>query len=186
MRGVPPRSADDPVAPRPVLVLVAGGVIACALGGCAGARIEGHVYHSPKGYRLTLPGPPWAVVEDGRADLELIDRAARAGILANASCDAAATPRLDILARHLLIGFRERRTIERGEVAVGSRRAAHTLLEGRLDAREPAVRVETYVLKDDRCVYDFAYVAPPAAFETSRAPFRRLVESLARESGDRE
>jgi hypothetical protein len=43
------------------------------------------------------------------------------------------------------------------------------------------VRVETYVLKDARCVYDFAYVAPPASFEAWRAEFRRLVESFVTE-----
>ncbi len=131
---------------------------------------------------MALPGPEWVVAEDSRADLELRHRAAPAGMLANASCEArAVAPGLDVLARHLLMGFRDRATLERDEVDLGGRRAAHTVLEGRLGARDAAVRVETYVLTDARCVYDFAYTAPPAAFETWRAAFRRLVESFATE-----
>jgi hypothetical protein len=36
-------------------------------------------------------------------------------------------------------------------------------------------------MKDERCVYDFALVAPSALFETWRAAFGRLVESFATE-----
>ena len=79
------------------------------------------------------------------------------------------------------MGFQRRATVERGEVDVNGRRAAHTVLEGRLAAGDAPVRVETYVMKDARCVYDFAYAAPPASFETGRAAFRRLVESFATE-----
>lgn len=158
--------------------LLAAGVLA----GCAAGRIESGVYSSSKGYRVALPGAPWTVAEDSRADLELRHRAAPAAMLANASCDGrAAAPGLDALARRLLMGFQRRATVERDEVAVNGRRAAHTVLEGRLAAGDAPVRVETYVMKDARCVYDFAYAAPPASFETSRAAFRRFVESFATE-----
>ena len=42
-------------------------------------------------------------------------------------------------------------------------------------------RIEAYVLKDQGCVYDFAYAAPPASFEAWRADFRRFVESFAKD-----
>ena len=62
----------------------------------------------------------------------------------------------------------------RGELSVRIR-------DGQLGARDAPVRVEAYVLKDTRCVYDFAYAASPATFETWRADFQRLVESFATE-----
>src|SRR5438874_855985 len=69
----------------------------------------------------------------GRADLELRHRASPAGMLANASCDGhAGAPGLDALARHLLMGFRDRVTLERGDVEVNGRLAAHTVLDGQL------------------------------------------------------
>ena len=45
-------------------------------------------------------------------------------------------------------------------------------------------RIEAYVLKDGACVYDFAYVAPPASFDAWRADFRRFVESFVKERAD--
>jgi hypothetical protein len=122
------------------------------------------------------------VREGGRADLELRHRASPAGILANASCDRRApAPGLDALARHLLLGVRGRVTLERGDVEVNGRLAAHAVLDGQLGSRDAPMRVEAFVLTDARCVYDFAYAAPPASFETWRADFQRLVESFATE-----
>ena len=72
------------------------------------------------------------------------------------------------------MGFRDRVTLERGDVEVNGRLAAHTVLDGQLGSRDAPVRVEAYVLKDARCVYDFAYAAPPASFETWRADFQRV------------
>ena len=42
-------------------------------------------------------------------------------------------------------------------------------------------RIETYVMKDERCVYDFALVAPSVSFETWRQAFGQLVESFTTE-----
>jgi hypothetical protein len=39
--------------------------------------------------------------------------------------------------------------------------------------------VEAVSIKDGRCVYDFLYVAPPAAFPAGQPAFRALVQSFA-------
>ena len=164
------------------MALALGVVAAGLVAGCAGRRIEGGVFHSPKGYRVVLPGEEWTVAERGEADLELRHRTTPAAMLANADCGARVAARsLDVLSRHLLIGLQSRTTVERGEVAVHGRRAAHTVLDGRLSAKDEPVRVETYVMTDGRCVYDFAYAAPPRFFETWRAAFRGFLESFATE-----
>jgi len=41
------------------------------------------------------------------------------------------------------------------------------------------VTVEAVVLKGRRCVYDFLYVAPTAAFETGRGDFKAFVGSFS-------
>src|SRR5256886_5337802 len=103
-------------------------------------------------------------------------------MLAHATCGGRApAPRLEALSRHLLIGFQTRAIVEWGDVSVNGRRTAHAVLDGRLATGGALTRVETYVLKDGRCVYDFALVAPPASFETWRAAFRGLVDSFAAE-----
>lgn len=165
------------------LVTIALGVAAAGLvAGCAGRRIEDGVFHSSKGYRVALPGSEWTVVRASEADVELRHRAGPAAMLVNAECQGrVATRALPVLSRHFLMGFRSRTTVERDEVSLSGRRAARTVLDGRLSAGAEPVRVETYVMKDERCVYDFAYAAPPQGFETWRAAFRGLVESFATE-----
>lgn len=159
-----------------------GLAVGVALTGCAGKRIEEGVFHSPKGYRVALPGPAWAVVEDDRADLELRHRARPAGMLANATCGTAAIRRsLAVLARYPLFGLREREMVEEGNATLGGRPAAHLVLEGRMGGATERVRVELYVVKDDRCVYDFLYAAEPAVFAEGRADFRRFLDTFRSE-----
>jgi hypothetical protein len=165
------------------LALVLAAVL--ALTGCAGRRIENGVYHSPKGYRLSLPGPEWSVVEQSKADLELRHQDGMAAMLVNAECDDRAKARsAGQLLGQLLIGVHDRATIEQNEVSVNGRQALHRVLDGRVAAEGAPTRIEAYVLKDGACVYDFAYVAPPASFDAWRADFRRFVESFAKERAD--
>ena len=166
---------------RAPLALVLGAVI--ALAGCgAGRRIDNGVYHSTKGYRVTVPGVDWVVAEQSEADLELRHHDGTAAMLANAQCDDRARTRgADLLLGQLLIGIRDRATIEQEEVSVNGQRAVRRVLDGRLDPDDTPTRIEVYVLKDGRCVYDFVYAAPPTSFDAGRAEFRRFVESFAME-----
>jgi hypothetical protein len=155
---------------------------ALALAACAGKRIHDGIFHGEAGYRVALPGPDWVVVEGSRADLELRNRAATAGMLVNALCDPAVVRRgADVLARQLVFGLRDRVELERGEVPVNGRVAAHRVLEGRMRQSEDRVRVESYTLKGQRCVYDLLFVASPEAFEGRRGDFQRFVESFEHE-----
>ena len=150
--------------------------------GCAGPRIEAGVYHSPKGYRVALPGADWVLARESDADVELRHRSATAGMLVNAACESGSARRgLRVLARHLLLGVVGRTMVEEGEVAVDGRRALHRVLEGRLASDGASVTIETYLLTDGRCVYDLVYVAPRGAFDAWRGDFRRLVETFSME-----
>ena len=154
-----------------------------ALGACAGKRIEHGVFHAPSGYRVALPPDgAWRIVDDSRADLELRHRTAAAGMLVNGACDPGMARRgPEVLARHLLMGLRDRVELERGEVPVNGRVASHRLLEGRMRQSDERVRVEIYTLRGERCVYDLLFVAEPQAFDAGRSDFRRFVESFSGE-----
>lgn len=157
-------------------------VLAMTLGACATHGIVDGVYHSPSGYRVTLPGEAWQVAPEARADLELRNRTAPAGMLANAVCDPAIARRgWDVLALQLLIEMRERTTVTADEAPVNGRTASHRVLEGRMREGNERVRVESYTLKVERCVYDLLYVASPEVFETWRGDFQRFVASFAGE-----
>jgi hypothetical protein len=153
-----------------------------ALGACAGRRLVDGVYRAPSGYRVTVPGVAWEVAADSRADLELRHRSAPAGMLANAVCDPAVVRRGDdVLALHLLLGLRDRQVEEANEVPVNGRAATHRLLEGRMRQSDRRVRIESYTLKSERCVFDLLYVAAPEAFAAGRGDFRRFVDSFVTE-----
>jgi hypothetical protein len=150
--------------------------------GCARARIENGRYFSPKGYGIAVPAEGWRIVKQSEADLELRHDSQAAAMLANGSCDSVSLRTSgDILARHVLMGLEHRKVIEKGEVAIGERTATHVVLEGRAPGAGGTVWVEAYVVKGDRCVYDFLYAAPAASFETSRRDFQRFVESFRAE-----
>ncbi|HXH83364.1 MAG TPA: hypothetical protein VNN07_10590 [Candidatus Tectomicrobia bacterium] len=157
-------------------------VAALALVSCAGARVADGVFRSERGYRVSLPGPGWRVVEDSRADLELRHADGAAGMLVNAACDPAMLRRShEILLRHLLLGVRDREVIEAGELPLNGRVAGHALLEGRWRQDDERMRIEAYVLKGRTCVYDLVYAAPPAVFGARHEDFRRFVDSFTTE-----
>lgn len=164
---------------RAALVAAAVGV---ALTGCAGRHLRDGVYRSEHGFRVTVPGPGWAVVDESRAELELRRADGGAGMLVHATCRPDAVRRSHgLLARQVLLGLRERATLEAEEADVAGRRALHQVVEGRPRGGDGRMRVESYVLKGARCVYDLLYVAPPDAFDGARDDFRRFVHSFVME-----
>jgi hypothetical protein len=156
--------------------------LAVALAGCATTgRIENGVFYSSKGYQVRLPSEGWRVEQNGRADLELKREAPPGGMLANATCDGREVARpTDVLARHLTFGLTHRETLETARSDAGGQQAERTVVRG--TAANAVVTVEAVVIKGRRCVYDFLYVAPAAAFETGRGDFEALVESFAGDS----
>lgn len=145
--------------------------------GCSAGRIEDGVFYSPKGYRVAIPGPTWQIVLNGGADLELQRAEPKGGIVVHATCEGNPPRRtLSVLARHITFGLEGRELLDRGEVTLGGRSAWRSLIQGRLDGAP--VKVETYVMKDQRCVYDFLYVAPPEGFAAGEGEFRAFVRSF--------
>ena len=152
------------------------------LSGCAtgAGRIEGGVFHSTKGYRVTLPPSGWTVDPGPRADLALQGEARSGGMLVDATCGGRERARpLDVLARHLTFGLTRRDVVENGTSTVAGREAAHTVVRGVADGRD--VTVEALVMRAEPCVHDFLYVAPTGLFDAGRPAFRALVESFSLE-----
>ena len=159
-------------------------VTALALGGCAtaGPRVENGVFRAPSLFRVAVPGADWDVVAASGAELELRHRASTAGIFANAECGEEPARRdVTVLARRLFLGLRERAVLENGAATVGDMPAVRAVMDARVGGRDERVRLEAYVVKDARCVYDLVYVAPADGFAEGRPAFQRFVESFVRE-----
>jgi hypothetical protein len=157
-------------------VLAAG--LCLLLPGCAPVVVPEGELSSPKGYRVRAPSADWRPEGGVRADLSLRRDAPPGGMVVDATCGGPELDRpLPLVLRHLTFGLTDRRTVERAEESVAGLPAARTVLTGTADGA--AVGVEAVVVRGPRCVYDFLYVAPAAAFEVGRGDFRRLVQSLA-------
>ena len=154
-------------------------LIAALLAGCSAAgHIDNGVFYSSKGYQVSLPSQGWAVKAGGTAELELQRRNPEGGMLADATCDDKTAGRpLAILARHLTFGLKDRVLEDGGPLTLAGRPAQRSVVRGSVDGT--AVGVEAVVVKGERCVYDFLYVAPAESFETGRGDFQAFVESLS-------
>src|SRR5262249_21682237 len=115
------------------------------------------------------------------SELELREPATRAGILAHAECGTTEREDLARLARRLFVGLRARDTLENGLATLGGRPAMHAVMEAQVAGADERVRLEAYVMKDARCVFDLVYVAPAPVFADRRGDFQRVVDSFVRE-----
>jgi len=153
-------------------------LVAVLVAGCSAGHIENGVFYSTKGYQVSLPAQGWAVKPGGPAELELQRQDPAGGMLADATCDDKTAGRpLNVLSRHLTFGLKDRVLEDGGPLTLDGRPAERAVVRGSLDGTP--VRVEAVVVKGQRCVYDFLYVAPAASFETGRGDFRAFVESFS-------
>jgi hypothetical protein len=153
--------------------------IAALLAGCSAAsHIENGVFYSSKGYQVSLPTQGWSVKPGGAAELELQRQDPAGGMLADATCDDKTAGRPPtVLARHLTFGLKDRVVEDGGPLTLAGRPAQRAVVRGNMDGTP--VGVEAIVVKGERCVYDFLYVAPAASFETGRGDFQAFVESFS-------
>ena len=152
--------------------------------GCAGPRadLRHGVFRAQNLFRVTVPGAEWTVARATTSALELRHPATRAGILANVECGAEpARQELAVLARRLFVGLRGRDVQDNGVATLGGLPAVHAVMEAQVTGENERMRLEAYVTKDERCVYDLVYIAPAAEFATRHEDFQRFVESFARE-----
>lgn len=150
-------------------------VLACALGACAGPRLQGGVYRSDGlAFRVGAVPPSYQSVDAGDGRLAFRDEQAKTTVLVNARCrqDGDDVP-LVALTNHLFMTFTERETIEQKVEPLDGRDALHTLMRAKLDGVPKAFDV--YVLKKDGCVYDFVDISSPETFERARPVFERFV-----------
>ncbi len=103
-------------------------------------------------------------------------------IQVNHDCDPELDIPLEVLTRHLLIGFTDRDVSEQTRVPMAGREALRTHVVAKLDGVPREMLF--YVLKKDGCVYDLALIAAPgASFADARTAFERVVGGFRTEGG---
>ncbi|MET0406219.1 MAG: hypothetical protein ABW123_27620 [Cystobacter sp.] len=145
---------------RVILVSV---VLLGALGCHRGTRFENHVFSkSGVSYRVgTLPAA-WSRVNLSGNDLAWYTEDTGHALSVNSTCREHDDASLEVLTRHLLEGFTERQPLTQGAQVVDEREALRSHYQAKLDG--VPVDLLLVVLKKDRCVFDFTYVAPLGRF----------------------
>jgi hypothetical protein len=130
-------------------------------------------------YRMgELPG--WQLLRQKDGEIAFYQTQFDAVAQANATCrdDADATP-LEVLMRHLLIGYTEVQVQKKERLPLDGREALHQLVAARLDG-VPVV-LDLYVIKRNGCIFDLSLAAMPARYADVERDFARFVAGFAQE-----
>ena len=136
-------------------------------------------------YAVTEPLEPWTklpVTDDPnatdslKADAAFENQKSGAIISINSLCRKYQNSTVDDLTRGLVIGIKNKKTINEKSITVDNENAKDTLLEGIVD--EVAVQIRTIVLKKNFCTYDFIYVALPQKYSEGVEDFEKFVSSF--------
>lgn len=147
-------------------------LLVCSVG-CSGLShgvyTEGHTR-----YRIGELPASWQLLRMSQNDVAYISRDSPHSLAINATCENHDDPPLEVLTRHLLMGFTARETVTQTRVVLDGREALRTHALARLDG--VAVELVLVVMKKDGCVYDFTYLSPVGRLEERRAAFEQVLE----------
>jgi len=168
------RSGVNRVILLPLLWLV-------ALGCHRGVRFEEQVFSkSGVRYRVGALPPGWSRVKLSENDLAWYTEDTGHALSVNSTCREHDDASLEVLTRHLLDGFTERQALTQRTEVVDEREALRSHYQAKLDG--VPVELLLLVLKKDRCVYDFTYVAPLGRFQDRLGDLETLVGGFHAES----
>ena len=158
-------------------VLAIAVLLAPVLGCHRGVRFD-HQVLSKSGarYRVGALPPAWERVQVPQNDLAWYTPDTGHALSVNASCDQHEDAPLDVLTRHLLSGFTERQEVSHETVVLDEREGLRSHYQAKLDG--VPVELLLLVLKKDRCVYDFTYVAPLGRYAERVGDLESLVQGF--------
>ena len=144
--------------------------------GCATGRIVGDMYRdSVHGFQVRLPPSPWHPMSLEGAAVAFASPALEAGMAFRADCCAPEAGDLSSVSRHLFFGLQGTEVQSHETFSLHGTTAMETRVRARLNDRP--VDVDGVTFRRAGCLYDFMYVAPPAAFQQGRPDFEAFVQS---------
>ncbi|MGV3624058.1 MAG: hypothetical protein ACO1OB_24790 [Archangium sp.] len=158
--------------------LVRSGLALLALtSACAGTLSNGVYRQGDVRYRIGAIPAGWQAVGLEGNDLAFQSLDSPHSVAVNATCEDHDDPPLDVLTRHLLMGFTERETVSQRVEALDGRDALRTRVTAKLDG--VPVELILVVLKKNGCVYDFTYLSPVGRGAERVAVFDQLLAQFA-------
>ena len=150
-------------------------LLAFLLASCASGKVVDSFYlDQAKGFKVPFLQEPWRRIAVPDVELAFRDEETEAVIALFSSCGSEGRAPLNVLAKRLFFGIKERKLLERRPLSLNGAEAIHTILQGKL--KEEEVKVSSYVVKRDECVYDLVYMAPPDRFEAKLLDFESFVK----------
>jgi hypothetical protein len=146
---------------------------------CAGLR-DGVYGDGRTRYRVGPVSESWQPMALQGNDLSWVSRNSPHTLAINATCADHDDPTLEVLTRHLLMGFSARQTLEHSVETLDGRAALRSHVVAELDG--VPVELMLVVLKKNGCVYDFTYVSPVGRLDERLADFERSLSSFHVES----
>lgn len=144
---------------------------------CAGTLKNGIYREGDVRYRVGSIPAGWKAVGLSGNDLAYQSLDSPHSVAINATCEDHDDPPLDVLTRHLLMGFTERETLSQEVEALDGRDALRTRVTAKLDG--VPVELVLVVLKKDGCVYDFTYLSPVGRGAERVAVFDQLLAQFS-------
>ncbi|WP_255207963.1 MULTISPECIES: hypothetical protein [unclassified Myxococcus] len=149
-------------------------LVVMPLTGCHRTTFEDSVLTKPAvRYRIGELPAYWRQVRLEDNDLAFAEVGTGRALSVNATCKGHDDPSLQVLTRHLLAGFTDRREVSEQRIPMDGREALRSRYLAKLDG--VPVQLELVVLKKDNCVFDFTYVAPPGLADERMADFDALL-----------
>jgi hypothetical protein len=130
---------------------------------------------SKSGVRYELGRAPSGFTPVGFQDNDVAFEMRSTGhsIAVNSTCHGYEDASLQVLRRHLLMGFTDVELLEEEVQPLDGRDSLWTHVAARLDG--VPLQLQLVVLKKNGCVFDFTYVSPPAEYAARRADFQGVV-----------
>jgi len=149
--------------------------------GCSGRRFSDRVLvKDGVRYRVGELPARWRPLEVESNDVAYVSSDSPHTLAINSTCQGTGDASLEVLTRHLLIGFTDREPVSEERRMMDGRESLWSRFRAKLDG--VPVEMMLVVLKKDGCVYDFTYLSPPGRFEERRASFERVLAEFHAEA----
>lgn len=154
--------------------LLAG--LALLASACAGHLSNGVFSGGATRYRIGEVPSTWALLPMQGCDIAFLARDSPHAVSINATCADHSDPSLEVLTRHLLMGFTDEATLTQGRQQLDGREALRSHVIARLDG--VPVELILVVMKKDRCVYDFTYLSPVGRLDERISTFEQILRNF--------
>jgi hypothetical protein len=149
--------------------------------GCRGLLAGTTFSKDAVAYRVVTPadGKGWKRVDFADNDLAWLADNTGHVIAVNATCSDHEDPSLDVLTKHLVMGFTDREWLSQEPFALDGRDALRSKVTAKLDGIP--MMLELVVTKKNGCVHDFEYISPLGHEAEHQAEFDALVAGFTQE-----